>query len=100
MTRIALNVILTAKAGKRDALLERLQQHAAATLAREHGCMSFDILVPFDSADEIRLYEIYLSEEALATHRQSPHLAAFNKDAEEWLAAKDVVECELVVNRR
>ena len=100
MARIALNVTLTAKPGKRDKLLERLHQHAAATLALERGCMNFDILLPLGSDDDIRLYEVYLSEDALTEHRQSAHLAAFREDTKDWVAARQVVECELIVNRR
>ncbi len=100
MARIGLLVTLTAKLGHFDELFERVKLHAATTLQREHGCMMFDILVPIGSENEIRLVEIYLSEEALEKHKASPYLAAYREDSQAWVASREIVECELQVNRR
>ena len=100
MARIVLLVTLKAKTGMRDELLAQLKQHAQRTLARERGCMQFDIMLPLGTEDEVRLVEIYLSEEALEQHRGSTHLAQFREDTVELVTAREIVECELQVDRR
>ena len=62
--------------------------------------MNFDIFLPLESADEIKMVEIYLSEEALDQHRASRHLAKFKEDTAAWIADREIVECEMQVKRR
>ncbi len=100
MARIVLLVTLKAKTGMRDELLAQLKQHAQRTLARERGCMQFDIMLPLETENEVRLVEIYLSEEALEQHRGSTHLAQFREDTAELVTGREIVECELQVDRR
>jgi quinol monooxygenase YgiN len=100
MARIGLLVTLKAKSGQREALLERLEQHAETTLARERGCMNFDIFLPLESEDEIKMVEIYLSEDALEQHRASRHLAEFRAESAAWVADRNIVQCEMQVKRR
>lgn len=71
-----------------EAFRARLQRHAATTLASETGCKRFDIHENAEKRGLFLLYEIYEDQDALETHRASPHFIAFRKDTADWVAER------------
>ena len=74
--------ILTAKPGQRAALLQALHGNLDAVRA-EHGCLEYGPVIdaahtpsPF-GPDTILVIEKWASEDALAAHAKSPHMAAY-----------------------
>ncbi len=76
----------------RDRLLDLLSENAGQSVAREPGCLQFDIATPLGSegAATIVLYEIYADEAAFAAHLASAHYLAFARAADALVHAKQV----------
>jgi quinol monooxygenase YgiN len=92
--RVALCVTFKPAAGKRKALIERLETLSRTCLQTEPGCLRFDVLVPLDEADDrILLYELYESEEALRHHDQTPHFLEYRRDTADMVAERVRVAC-------
>ena len=49
----------------------------AASSAQEEGCLQFDVILSQDDAHTFIFYEVYKNEEALASHRETPHFLAY-----------------------
>jgi len=49
----------------------------AASSVQEEGCLQFDVIVSQDDEHTFIFYEVYKNEEALASHRQTPHFLAY-----------------------
>ena len=49
----------------------------AANSVQEQGCLQFDVIVSQDNEHTFIFYEVYKSEEALASHRETPHFQAY-----------------------
>jgi autoinducer 2-degrading protein len=49
----------------------------AAESVKEETCYQFDVIRGHDDENEFIFYEVYKDEEALATHRQTPHFLAY-----------------------
>jgi quinol monooxygenase YgiN len=71
---------ITARPGSQDALREAMRPLIAATRA-EPGCLRYDLLVAGDDPCAFLMLEAWASAQALATHQQSPHIAAFRAAA-------------------
>ena len=56
----------------RPAMLEN-----AAQSVQEEGCLQFDVIVSQDDEHTFIFYEVYKDEDALASHRQTPHFLAY-----------------------
>jgi quinol monooxygenase YgiN len=68
-----------------------MKENARLSEANEPGCRRFDVLLPVDGGDRVRLYEIYDSEAAFDAHRRTPHYLAF-KERTQGMIAQTVVE--------
>ena len=77
--------------GRGAAFVPLITVNARASLADEPGCRRFDVLVPAEGADWVRLYEIYDSDAAFDAHRKTAHYLSF-KDATKDMIAKTLVE--------
>ena len=73
-----------------------MDENALASIRDEPGCRRFDVLEPAGQADVIVLYEIYDDRAAFDAHVRSPHFGKFQAETERFVAAKSVVEYELV----
>lgn len=71
-----------------EAFRTRLRRHSAISVAREPGCLRFDIFE--DQSDETLffLHEIYEDESALEWHRNSEHYLSFRADVADWVVSR------------
>ena len=67
------------KAGQRDAALRAARTMIAAT-EKEAGCIRYRFWADIDDPQTFFIYEEWESEEALTTHFQSEHMAAFQAE--------------------
>ena len=49
----------------------------AGQSVQEDGCLQFDVIVSQDDEHTFIFYEVYKDEDALASHRQTPHFLAY-----------------------
>ena len=67
-----------------------LLHNARESLARDRGCLRFDVSQHADDPTRWILHEVYTNAEAHAAHRQSPHFRAYNAVAEHAVVEKTV----------
>jgi quinol monooxygenase YgiN len=91
----AIVVTYRVKPGRMDELMRRLSAHVAKTLADELGCLQFDILRPHGRPDEVRLYEVYADEAAVAAHNRSEQLARYKAATADLLDERVIVACRI-----
>ena len=53
---------------------------------REQGNLRFDVLQSADDPAKFMLYEVYVSKEAAAAHKQTDHYLAWKGKVAEWMA--------------
>lgn len=73
-----------------EAFLKRIQQQAADSLNNEEGCHRFDVCIDPNARNKVVLYEIYTDAAAFERHTQMPHFKAFNEEAGDWIADKQI----------
>lgn len=73
-----------------DSFLPLMTRNAATSLAREPGCLRFDVCTDPDRAGEVFLYELYANRAAFDAHLASDHFKAFDGQVAPMIAAKDV----------
>jgi quinol monooxygenase YgiN len=78
---IALFVTLDVRPELRDRFVEAIASQGAASLAREPGCLRFDVCVDTESPNRFLLYEVYEDEAALEAHGATPHFALWREAA-------------------
>jgi len=93
---VCLLVTLTCAAGKRPDFLARVRDHAAACLAREPGCLRFDILVPDGDDDTVHLYEVYADDAAIDAHLGTDRMARYMRDVEPLLTDRLRRKCRVM----
>ncbi len=90
--------ILTAKPGKRDAVLAEFQKNVPAVLA-EPGCVYYFPVVDLEGLpesmarigpDAFMVLEQWASPEALQAHGASAHMAAFGERVKELVHSRTV----------
>ncbi len=79
---VVLHVELTLVPGRRDAYVARAQRHRATVLATEPGCSRFDISIPEDVDNVVRLYEVYDDMMAFDHHMETPHMQEYRADTQ------------------
>ncbi len=72
MANLVLIVNVKIAPGYADRLKSAMLENAANSV-REDGCLQFDIVYSRDDANDFIFYEVYKDEDALASHRQTPH---------------------------
>ena len=65
--------------------------NARESVARDPGCLRFDVSQAREDPTRWILHEVYTDQEAHAAHRQSPHFLAYNGVAERAIVDKQVV---------
>ncbi|MDJ0608914.1 MAG: putative quinol monooxygenase [Kiloniellales bacterium] len=95
MSAIALSVELVLVPGAMDGFLSRVAQHRETVLAKEPGCLGFDILVPEESDNTVLLHEVYADAAAVETHLGTPHMQAYLADTGPMIARRHRRRCRL-----
>jgi (4S)-4-hydroxy-5-phosphonooxypentane-2,3-dione isomerase len=70
-----------------------LLQNARESVARDRGCLRFDVSQHVDDPTRWVLHEVYDAPESHAAHRQSPHFLAYDACARDAVIAKTVSRC-------
>jgi len=90
--------IITAKPGKRDAILKEFRANMPAVLA-EQGCIEYTPTIDAEGAggiqaklgsDSFVVVEKWASLEALKAHAASPHMAAYGARTRDMVASRAV----------
>jgi quinol monooxygenase YgiN len=84
------------RAGRMQAFRKLMDENARASVRDEPGCSRFDVCADRKDPDRILLYEVYDDRAAFDAHLKTPHFAAFNEKSAPLVAAKTVMECDLV----
>ena len=73
---------------------ERLLMHnARESVARDRGCLRFDVSQHVDDPTRWVLHEVYDVPESHAGHRQSPHFLAYDAFTRDAVIEKAVARC-------
>ena len=76
MAEVVLVVTVKADPGVVGQLKPGMLENAAKS-AQEEGCLQFDVIESQDDENSFVFYEVYRDEDALASHRQTPHFLAY-----------------------
>lgn len=82
---------------QRDVFLEHAHEDARQSLANEHGCHQFDVLVPEERDDLVVLHEVYSDRAAFDAHTRMPHYQPFKDSTAPLLASQPVVRFFVMV---
>ena len=80
MSAIVIHVRLVIVEGRRDEFLAHVRAHRTRVTARESACQRFDISVPDDEDDVVRLYEVYDDRAAVDHHMQTDYMIAYREE--------------------
>ena len=80
-----------------DAFLSAIQENARLSVETEPGCRRFDVAVGEDGPETVFLYELYSDRAAFDAHLESEHFKAFDSNAADWIAEKDI-RCYLLAS--
>jgi len=83
------------KPGTRKAFLNAMLPNAEASVADEPGCLVFDVLEAREEDDTFYLYEIYTDQNALATHKETPHYKACREVVNDLIAEQSVIRADV-----
>lgn len=84
------------KPGARKAFLAAMLPNAEASVKTEVGCLVFDVLEARDEEDTFYLYEIYMDQAALATHKETKHYAECRAIVNDLIAEQSVTRSDVV----
>ncbi len=96
MAKQAVVVKYRVRPGQMDAFLPILKAHVKRTRATESGCLQFDILIPHNEADTVRLHEVYADEAVFGAHNASEGLVAYKAASEPFLLERSISWCSVV----
>ena len=85
-------ILLTVKPELADEFERVLLHNARESVAKDPGCLRFDVSQQADDPTRWMIQEVYERPEAHAAHRQSPHFLAYNAVAERAVLEKTVVQ--------
>ncbi len=95
MSAVALFVELDIVPGRKDAFLARAREHRANVLKNEPGCQRFDISVPDDGDDKVRLYEVYADQAAFDLHMETSYMKEYRADTGAMVAGRALAKAVL-----
>ena len=81
---VALTVTFLIKEGREDEFITAMIDDAKGSVENELGCLRFNVFVSQDNPRRLFLWELYENEEALESHRRSPHYLQWRKIVEAW----------------
>ncbi len=79
--------VITAKPGKRAAILEAFRANVPAVRA-EQGCIEYGAAVDAEGDDAFLVIEKWDSMDALKAHAAAPHMAAYGAKTRELIASR------------
>lgn len=85
------------KPGSRETFLHAMAANAAASVAEEPGCLTFDVLCDRSDPDLVWLYEVYSDEAALDAHMQTAHFLASRPLVEPLIVEQEVIEADVAL---
>ena len=74
-----------------DEFERAILHNARESVAKDPGCLRFDVCQVHDDPTRWILFEVYTDRAAHAAHRESPHFIAYNAVAERAITEKSVV---------
>jgi autoinducer 2-degrading protein len=82
-------VIVTAqvKPEHREEFLAAILEDARDSLAKEPGCLRFDVIEDNADPNKFYFYEVYKDQAANDYHRTMPHYEKFRDSTEPWYSA-------------
>ena len=95
MSAIVLLVQLDLNPGHKDTFLARALEHRGNVVAKEPGCLRFDLVLPDDGGDTVYLYEVYADDAALRTHFNTPYMKEYLADTAPMIAQRRRNQCTL-----
>lgn len=95
MSAVVLFVELEIIPGRRDEFVARARRHRENVLRNEPDCDRFDISVPDDTEDTVRLYEVYADQAAFDRHMGTPYMAAYREDTGDMVAGRALTRAVL-----
>jgi quinol monooxygenase YgiN len=84
-------VLVTVKPDMLDEFEPALLHNARESVARDPGCLRFDVCQQTGDPARWVLYEVYDAPEAHAAHRESPHFLAYDAVAARAVIDKTVI---------
>ena len=88
MSGIVLFVELEIAPGRRDEFVARGRRHRDNVLKNEPDCQRFDISVPDDTENTVRLYEVYADQAAFDHHMGTSYMAEYRADTGDMVASR------------
>jgi quinol monooxygenase YgiN len=95
MSAVVLFVEIDTVPGQRDAFLARVREHRGNVIKNEPGCQRFDISVPDDGDDKVRLYEVYADQAAFDLHMETAYMKEYRADTGLMVANRLLTKAEL-----
>ena len=90
-------VFMEAERGREEDLRHALMTYARTCVAKEPGCLRYDVGIDPVEGSAFLLYQIYEDEAAYLAHRELPHYAEFHLLTETWTRSRRVLTYEAVV---
>jgi len=82
---------------------DRVLEHAAVVMdatRQEDGCHEYVFTADSQESDLIRLYELWESDEHLAAHLKTPHIAAWRESSQDLVTEREISVFTVVDSRR
>lgn len=80
--------------GRRDEFVALARAHGERSVRLEEGgCLSFDVFVSTENAQQVILVEKYADEAALQAHWKSAHMAMYVEQTGDMIAARTRYRC-------
>jgi quinol monooxygenase YgiN len=95
MSKLANVVTIEVVPGQRDRVVTLLLAHKAR-LKDEPGTMQFDVLLPREDDNKVRLYEMYRDAAAFEVHLNGLSLAQWKEDTAGMVVGLHGVRCAVV----
>ena len=73
------------KEGFKEQFLEEIIADAKGSIAKEPGCLRFDIVQDTNDLNRVWLYEVYRDEAGFEAHTQTPHFIRWRDTTQDWL---------------
>ena len=82
--------------GQREAFLARAEEHRGNVQKNEPDCQRFDISVPENGANKVRLYEVYADQKAFDHHMETEYMKAYRADTGSMVDNRQLTKAVLV----
>lgn len=94
---VALVLKVHMKAEYREQFIKEMWADAISSEKKEPGCMMFNIVNDNADPNILYLFEVYKDDNALQTHKKTPHFLKWLETTKDWLAAPlEVMPCTTI----